>query len=166
MEFIRPKFIPISNFLVKIVAIGSGPETFVIRAAQRSSVDPDNANRFDTQRADRFRKIILRPFSSGGILYALGHISFIDRFAFESVFIFVLIELAALLSGLIPFGISNLRRPILAHWQWRPLATGVLGFIGFFWSAERRSQLSSSCPAPCSASGFSGLAWFCTWKNQ
>jgi hypothetical protein len=30
------------------------------------------------------------------------------------------------------FGILNLRQPILGQWRWLPLATGVMGFIGFF----------------------------------
>ena len=36
-----------------------------------------------------------------------------------------------MLSGLIWFGILNLRRPVLSHWRWLPLATGLMGFIGF-----------------------------------
>jgi hypothetical protein len=36
-----------------------------------------------------------------------------------------------LLSGLIWFGILNLRRPVLSHWLWLPLVTGIMGFIGF-----------------------------------
>jgi len=37
-----------------------------------------------------------------------------------------------MLIGLIWFGIANLRRPILGRWQWLPLATGLMGVIGFF----------------------------------
>jgi hypothetical protein len=33
---------------------------------------------------------------------------------------------------LIPLGIINLRQPFLGRWQWLPLATGAMGFIGFF----------------------------------
>jgi hypothetical protein len=36
-----------------------------------------------------------------------------------------------LLIGLIWFGILNLRRPVLSRWRWLPLATGLMGFIGF-----------------------------------
>ena len=42
----------------------------------------------------------------------------------------------ALISGsviiLIWFGILTLRQPVLIHWQWLPLITGFMGFIGFF----------------------------------
>ena len=35
--------------------------------------------------------------------------------------------------GLILFGISNLRKLVLPRWQWLPpLASGAMGFIGFF----------------------------------
>jgi hypothetical protein len=37
-----------------------------------------------------------------------------------------------LLIGLLWFGILNLRQPVLVRWQWLPLATGLMGFIGFF----------------------------------
>jgi len=43
-----------------------------------------------------------------------------------------LIGLLLLLVGLIWFVILNLRQPVLSHWQWLPLATGLMGFIGFF----------------------------------
>ncbi len=33
---------------------------------------------------------------------------------------------------MILFGVANLRKPILTRWQWLPLATGLMGFIGFF----------------------------------
>jgi hypothetical protein len=44
----------------------------------------------------------------------------------------VIIGLLVLLIGLIWFGILNLRLPILGRWRWLPLATGLMGFIGFF----------------------------------
>jgi len=93
--------------------------------------------RLYSQRLARFGKNSLRLLCSGGILLALGHISFIEiagipKEALEPFFILVLIGNAALLAGLILFGISNLRHPILGHWRWLPLATGIMGFIGFF----------------------------------
>jgi len=90
-----------------------------------------------SQRAGRFGKNSLRLLCSGGILLALGHISFmtvpgIPEEVLEPFFMLVLIGNAALLIGLILFGIANLRQPILRCWRWLPLATGSIGFIGFF----------------------------------
>ena len=36
-----------------------------------------------------------------------------------------------LLIGLIWLGILNLRQPVLGRWRWLPLATGLMGFLGF-----------------------------------
>ena len=93
--------------------------------------------RLYSQRSGRFGKNSLRLLCSGGILLALGHISFmtvpgIPAEVLELFFMLVLIGNIALLSGLILFGIANLRQPILGHWRWLPLATGSMGFIGFF----------------------------------
>jgi hypothetical protein len=84
------------------------------------------------QRVRRFGKNALRLFCGGGMLLAVGHVSFMPLVAFEPFFIFVIIGLAVMLIGLILFGIVNLRQPILGHWHWLPLATGLMGFIGFF----------------------------------
>ncbi len=93
-------------------------------------------------RVGRFGKIALRLFSGGGILLAFGHVSFMSSLAdylpasilpyAEYMFLAVMIGLLLLLAGLIWFGILNLRQPVLNHWQWLPLATGLMGFIGFF----------------------------------
>ena len=83
-------------------------------------------------RAGRFGKIALGLFCGGGILLAVGHVSFMDVLDFAAAFIFVIIGLTVLLAGLIPFGIVNLRHPVLGRWQWLPLATGLMGFVGFF----------------------------------
>jgi hypothetical protein len=85
-----------------------------------------------TQRVGRFGKNALRLFCGGGILLAVGHVSFMPLVVFEPFFIFVIIGLTAMLIGLILFGIANLRQPILGRWRWLPLATGLIGFIGFF----------------------------------
>jgi hypothetical protein len=84
----------------------------------------------------------LRLFSVGGILLALGHVSFMSSLAAylpeailpyaEGAFLAVLIGLLLLVVGLIWFGILNLRNPIVGNWKWLPLATGLMGFIGFF----------------------------------
>jgi hypothetical protein len=84
------------------------------------------------QRVGRVGKIALGLFFSGGTLLAVGHTSFMPLLVFEPFFIFVILGLAAMLIGLIWFGILNLRKPILGRWQWLPLATGLMGFIGFF----------------------------------
>jgi hypothetical protein len=84
------------------------------------------------QRVGRLRKIALRLFCGGGILLAIGHVSFMQAFDLEALFILVIIGVAVMLLGLIPFGIANLRQPVLERWQWLPLATGLMGFIGFF----------------------------------
>jgi len=88
--------------------------------------------RLYAQRVGRFGKNALRLFCGGGILLAVGHVSFMPVIAFEALFIFVIIGLGVMLIGLIPFGIANLRQPVLGRWQWLPLATGLMGFIGFF----------------------------------
>jgi hypothetical protein len=96
---------------------------------------------FYSQRAGRLAKYALRLFTLGGILLAVGHVSFMSAlvdyvpasvlpFA-ENLFLLVLIGLLLLLIGLIWFGILNLRHPMLHRWQWLPLATGLMGFIGF-----------------------------------
>ena len=93
--------------------------------------------RLYSQRSGRFGKNSLRLLCSGGILLAFGHISFmtvpgIPVEVLEPFFMLVIIGNAALLIGLILFGIANLRQPILERWRWLPLATGSMGFIGFF----------------------------------
>jgi len=85
-------------------------------------------------RAGRFGKNALRLFCGGGILLALGHVSFmpVARMPGESyLFLLVILGLAVMLTGLILFGIVNLRGLILGRWQWLPLVTGLMGFVGF-----------------------------------
>lgn len=81
----------------------------------------------------RFGRNALRLFSGGGILLAVGHAVFIDGFRLpDALFFLILIGAAAVIAGLIAFGIANLRQPVLGRWQWLPLATGIMGFVGFF----------------------------------
>jgi hypothetical protein len=82
-------------------------------------------------RAGRFGKIGLLLFCSGGVLLAVGHVAFMPVIP-SDLFIFVILGVAAAIIGLILFGVANLRKPILTRWQWLPLATGLMGFIGFF----------------------------------
>jgi hypothetical protein len=96
---------------------------------------------FYSRRVRRSGKNALRLFSGGGIVLAVGHVSFMSVLAnyippsilpyAESLFLLVLIGLLFLLIGLIWFGILNLRQPVLSRWRWLPLATGLMGFIGF-----------------------------------
>lgn len=95
-----------------------------------------------TRRVGRMGKISLRLLCGGGILLAIGHLTFMSGLAefvpasilpyAEYLFILVLLGLLLLIGGLIWFGILNLRQAVLSHWRWLPLATGVMGFIGFF----------------------------------
>jgi hypothetical protein len=84
------------------------------------------------RRVGRLRKIALGLFCGGGMMLAAGHASFMNIPAFEPLFLLVLLGLTGMLAGLIPFGIANLRQPVLGRWQWLPLATGLMGFLGFF----------------------------------
>lgn len=93
-------------------------------------------------RIGRAGKNALRLFCGGGIVLALGHVGFMSplaaivplsiRLYAENLFFLVIIGLLLLIVGLIWFGVLNLRQPVLARWQWLPLATGLMGFIGFF----------------------------------
>jgi hypothetical protein len=95
-----------------------------------------------TRRAGRFGRIALRLVCWGGIILAIGHVSFISSLArylprsiapyTEALFLLVMIGMLLLIPGLIWFGIINLRQPMTTHWRWLPLATGLMGFIGFF----------------------------------
>ena len=107
---------------------------------------------FYSQRAGRRGKYALRLFSGGGILLAIGHVSFMSGLAdyapatvlpyAENLFLLVFIGLLFLLAGLIWFGILALRRPMLSRWQWLPLATGLMGFVGFvLFSGEQISAI-------------------------
>ena len=97
---------------------------------------------FYAPHAGRPGKNALRLFCGGGIILAVGHIGFMSALGealpaglrpyAESFFVLVLLGLLLLLVGLIWFGVLNLRRPVLSHWRWLPLATGLMGFIGFF----------------------------------
>jgi hypothetical protein len=97
--------------------------------------------RFYSQRVGRWGKVALRLFTGGGIVLAVGHVSFMSGLAAylpasivpmaENLFLLVLIGLLFLLIGLIWLGILNLRQPMLGRWRWLPVATGLMGFLGF-----------------------------------
>ena len=89
---------------------------------------------FYASRVNRAGKYALRLFAGGGIVLAVGHVSFMSAFlpSAEPLFLLVIIGLLLLLIGLIWFGMLNLRRPVLLYWRWLPLFTGLMGFVGFF----------------------------------
>ena len=86
-------------------------------------------------------KVALRLLCGGGIILALGHVTFmtaLNRYVSSAVlanleFLFLLVILGGLLLfvGLLWFGMLNLRRPVLTYWRWLPFCTGVVGIIGF-----------------------------------
>lgn len=82
-------------------------------------------------RVGQLGKNALRLFCGGGIVLAIGHVTFTSILPFD-IFILVIIGLLLMVVGLILFGIVNWRQPVLVRWQWLPLVTGLLGFIGFF----------------------------------
>ncbi len=84
-----------------------------------------------SKRAGRFAKIALSMYCGGGVLLAIGHIGFMPTPA-EWLFVFVVIGLLVMVVGQILFGLANLRKPILGRMQWLPLATGIMGAVGFF----------------------------------
>jgi hypothetical protein len=97
---------------------------------------------FYAPRAGRAGKNALRLFCGGGIILAVAHVGFMSALGealpaglrpyAESFFMLVLLGLLLLLIGLIWFGVLNLRHLLLSRWRWLPLATGLMGFIGFF----------------------------------
>ena len=91
---------------------------------------------FYARRAGQPGRNALRLFSGGGIVLAIGHFSFMSDLVavlpvVEYLFLLVLIGSLCSLIGLIWFGIRNLREPVLRRCLWLPLATGLMGFIGF-----------------------------------
>lgn len=97
--------------------------------------------RFYARRVGRVGRNALRLFTGGGILLAIGHVTFMSGLVdyvpasvlpyAENLFLLVIVGLLLLLIGLISFGMLNIRRPVVKHWSWLPLATGLMGFIGF-----------------------------------
>ena len=83
--------------------------------------------------ANRPGKIGLFLLLGGGILLALGHITF-SPLAGEDSLLFLLVILGVLLMvvGLVLFGVVNLRSRALEYWQPLPLGIGLLGFVAFF----------------------------------
>lgn len=97
---------------------------------------------FYAARVGQRGKYPLRLFCGGGIVVAICHLGFISaleayvpsalRPYVEYLFFLLIIGLALSLAGLIWFGILNVRQRVVSRWRWLPLATGLMGFIGFF----------------------------------
>lgn len=92
------------------------------------------------RRVERWAKHALRLLCGGGVVLAIGHVAFMPSLGLDW-FILVVIGLIALLIGLIGFGVAALRQSILGRWAWLPLATGIAGFIGFFFAGLEIAQL-------------------------
>lgn len=92
-------------------------------------------------RLKRPGRIALRLLCGGGMLLALGHVTFMifpaGMFSaswvagLEYAYLLVAVGLLLVFIGLIGLGSLNLRRPLLGPWPWLPLATGIAGFVGF-----------------------------------
>jgi hypothetical protein len=121
----------------------SGRDTLLILTGQAALIIGYVAlYQFHSERVRGSGKFALRVLCGGGVLLALGHVTFMSALAdylpsailpyAEYLFLLVVVGLLALLAGLIWFGVLNLRQPVLHQWRWLPLATGLMGFIGFF----------------------------------
>lgn len=80
--------------------------------------------------AAKSARIPFRMFAWGGLITAIGHVSFMDGSP-EILFALVLLGMLIMLLGLIIFGVTNMRTPTITRWQWLPLFTGLTGVTGF-----------------------------------
>ena len=117
---------------------------------------------FYSRRVGRQGKNALRLFSGGGILMAVGHFTFMSSLVavmpvFEFLFLFVIIGLLTSLVGLIWLGVLNLREPVLSALIWLPLATGLMGFIGFVLLRGQEITTTFLCFRTLFALGLIGL---------
>lgn len=90
-----------------------------------------------TGRCNRIGRIGLILLLSGGILLALGHVTFTPFSPDELMFLLVILGVFLMMTGLILFGTINLRLHVLEHWQALPLATGILGLVGFVFGSNQ-----------------------------
>lgn len=135
--FIVNKFNDISAvFLNRFIPdVISGQNLLLVAAGQIALViGLFGCYRLYAARTNKFGKIGLGLLLCGGILLALGHIVFTPLVQAEWLFLFVFFGALLMFAGLILFGAVNLRHPVLAFWQWVPLAAGMLGTIGFLLS--------------------------------
>lgn len=89
------------------------------------------------ERCNRIGKLGLVLMLGGGILLALGHVTFTPFSPDELMFILVILGVFLMMAGLILFGAVNLRLHLLEHWQALPLATGILGLVGFVFGSNQ-----------------------------
>lgn len=82
-------------------------------------------------RCNHMGKIGLGLLLSGGVLLAVGHVTFTPLVQDSPLFLFVLLGVLLIAAGLALFGAVNLRAHALEKWQALPLITGVLCFVGF-----------------------------------
>ncbi len=84
------------------------------------------------KRTNVLGKIGLSLLVIGGVLLALGHISFTSFVPEDSpTFLLVILGVLLVVVGLTLFGVVNLRSKALQSWQLLPLITGLLGFAAF-----------------------------------
>ena len=79
-------------------------------------------------RCNRIGKIGLILLLGGGILLALGHITFTPFSPDESLFVTVILGVFLMMIGLILFGVVNLRLHVLEHWQALSACNRLIGF--------------------------------------
>ncbi len=121
----------------RIPDVISGEETVLILLGQIALIIGFvGYYRFYAPRVGRFGTYALRLLSGGGIVLAVGHISFMSAAQrlsplAEAFFAFVFLGMLFLLIGLFWFGVLTLRQPLLNGWGWLPLFTGLMGFLGF-----------------------------------
>lgn len=120
--------------------------------------------KFYTPRVGRQAKIALTLFCLGGIVLAIGHAAFMSAET-DFMFVFVFIGLLVALVGLIWFGVLNLRQPMMNGWRWLPLATGLLGFIGFFFFSGEEITATFLAFRTLFALGLIGLG-FTLWNEK
>jgi hypothetical protein len=88
-------------------------------------------------RVVRLGKWALRLLCGGGIVLAVGHVSVMTALpeamlpGAAFMWVFIVAGTPGIIGGLIGFGLVTLRHPVLRHGAWLPLATGILGFLGF-----------------------------------
>jgi hypothetical protein len=115
----------------------SGQDTALILAGQVALIVGFVAYyQFYAQRVGRSGTNALRLLCGGGIVLAVGHLTFMSAvqrlFPFaEALYALVLVGMLFLLIGLIWFGVLTMRQPLLSGWRWLPLFTGLTGLVGF-----------------------------------
>ena len=155
----------------------SGQNPFLILIGQVALVIGYAAYyQFYAARLGQVGKYSLRLFSGGGIVVAICHLGFISaleayvpstiRPYVEYLFFLLIIGLALSLAGLIWFGILNLRQPGLTQWQWLPLATSLMGFVGFFLFSGETITATFLVFRTLFALGLIGLGLSLWWESR